>query len=262
MKRKLLVVIIFLIFLYGCSTRNSKNDINSSNIDIQYDDKKESDMSGNEKFINRPCVTYLNSFEVKSNDKEPDEFILCPPDLDFTSFAGDKFETITIGFSRILQGMFPVYGYTPEEPIYISLEIPSMMIKSDEYYGTTDFQRHSFSINEIEDIPSAIVVGGIYDISNITNFNINVNNVFKVWDAYPELNEKEIEDTLSESNNGISFTTIDGYSGVLELNGHDGCVFCNATIELKDNIIICITLVLPDKDVGIITYILQSISLK
>jgi len=233
MKKKLFVVIIFLIFLYGCSKTNSKNDSTIGNIDIQYDDKKE-------------------------NDK----FILCPPDLGCTSFTGDKFETITIGFSRILQGLFPVDGYTLEEPIYISLEIPSMMIKSDEYYGTTDYQKHRFSINEVDDIPSAIIVNGIYDISNITNFNINVNNVFKVWEAYPELNEKEIEDILLESTNGISFTTINGYRGVLNFSGNNGSVLCEATIELKDNLIVCITLGLPDKDIGIITYILQSISLK
>lgn len=214
------------------------------------------------------CCTLLSvgcSQTGLQNDSQddPDEFILTPPDLSFTSFAGDKFETITIGFSRILQGIFPADGYTPEEPIYISLEIPSMMIKSDEYYETTEYQKHKFSINEIYDNHPSIIVNGIYDISNITNFNINVNNVFKVWEAYPELTEKEKEDTLSESTNGISFTTINGYNGVLNFSGlNGGLVFCEATIELKDNLVVCITLALPTEDTGIITYILQSVSLK
>ncbi len=135
-----------------------------------------------------------NGFQNSSQNASQnatDEFILFPPDLGVTSFSGDKFETITIGFSRILQGIYPADGYTPKEPIYISLEIPSMMIKSDEYYGTTENQKHKFSINEIDDPHPSIIVNGIYDISNITSFSINVNNVFKVWEAYPKLTEQE-----------------------------------------------------------------------
>lgn len=86
MKKKLFIAIVFLIFLYGCSSENIKNDVTIGNIDIQYDEKENDNTISEDKKENDNAIAvwedenfealirfYLNNFDEDIYIKDLDD---------------------------------------------------------------------------------------------------------------------------------------------------------------------------------------------
>lgn len=212
MKKKLFVVIIFLIFLYGCSTKNIKDDITINNIDIQYDDKKENDNAitvWEDKNFEELIRLYLNNFDKDIYIKDLNE--ITELNMHFNSNVKTNIKECEIPKEYqnkigLITSMKDIDNFNNLNKISISSnEIKNIYT----YKNSSNISLLNLGLNKLQNL------SGIENYNNLTNLDISDNYI----ENLKPLNNLTKLISLNLSNIGPPANNVDGcYISNIDIN--------------------------------------------
>lgn len=213
MKKNLIIFICFLLFICGCSAKNSKNDITLDNIDTQqHDDKKGSDnviTVWEDKNFEALIRFYLNNFDKDIYIKDLDDITELNIQSNSSVITNIKECEIPEEYQNkidLITSMKDIDNFNNLNKIAITANKINSIYT---YKNSSSISFLDLSLNKLRDL------SGIENYSNLTNFDFTDNYI----ENLKPLNNLTKLISLNLSNIGPPADNIDGcYSSNIDID--------------------------------------------